>query len=369
MSVAKPPSRKPPRTSAPDPDQDSSPFHQALCPVETPGSPTSPNPTAAHTPLLATVGPTALNRPQFRRALAVHLYCYYRLDNFSNVTARKLASSHQPVAQAYERRQSIQAGRELLSSSMDKMREWLREQPRGTAKPLAFARWVSSAILVPKFGADAMTSLAMQTRGPSSMSIRTAKRWLRALGWVYGTDTKGAYTDSTCRDDVIAARNAFISAMDASATCTCKVEESYMTRAEFDALDKCALATIVTDAVGHEVVCGKSCKRCAGGKHLQMSRMVDPDLATRTCLLLPVYHDECTFMANDGKTVFWMPRWSHSLEKKSRGKGNMISSFVCECHGELRIAVPMSYIAQLKLNHTCLMFSHPYMYLPIGRQR
>ena len=113
-------------------------------------------------------------------------------------------------------------------------------------------------------------------------------------------------------------------------------------RDEFAALDKATLATIITDSQGNDVMCDCKCQCCVGGEHVMVSRMVDPELDAETCLLIPVYHDECTFIANDGKTVFWMPRWSHSLKKKSRGKGIMASSFVCECHGELRVVVPVS---------------------------
>ena len=190
-------------------------------------------------PLLPSTGEAAfrLKPSQVRRVLAVQLYCQYRMRNHGKAASRKLASNdmyghdrrHGIVKSEYRSfvltkflRKRISGGNrskeaEVLSSFMDKMCEWLRAQKRGTVKPLGFARWVSNTLLEPALGVTSATEQGPGKRGPASMSIRTARRWLRALGWVYSADTKGAYTDGKCRDDVIAAHNKFISAMDACA--------------------------------------------------------------------------------------------------------------------------------------------------------
>ena len=90
--------------------------------------------------------------------------------------------------------------------------------------------------------------------------------------------------------------------------------------------------------------CGKDCESCGADgerKHVLVSRIHDPDIGDEERLVVPVYHDESTFMANDCQTVYWKPRWTHPLKKKSRGRGIMVSSFVCECHGELTVVIPI----------------------------
>ena len=117
--------------------------------------------------------PTLCFKPsQIRRVLVMQLYCQYRKLHHDKVASRKLASMdmygherHHGIVKAEYRsfvltkslhkrlsggNRSKQA--ELLSSSMDKMREWLRAQKRGTVKPLGFARWVSTTFLEPLFG-------------------------------------------------------------------------------------------------------------------------------------------------------------------------------------------------------------------------
>ena len=319
---------------------------------------------------------SAIKSSQFLRIVAIQAYCRYRMLGNGKAESRRKASTdtylhpkHAGVIKSEFKsilatdnlRKQLSGGNcskqaLILSGKMDAMREWLRAQPRGTVKPHSFANWLSRSILQPALAAEsserqlddasvgngataaAQSAQAARKHDAAIVIQRTAKRWLRALDWVYATDTKGAYTDGKFREDVIAARDQFIRDMDQLAPRMRTMKEDFMSREAFEALNPDLLASIVTGKDGNEVLCGKDCELCGGGKEVLVSRIQDPSLPAGSRLLVPVYHDECTFMASDGKTVFWMPKWSHSLKKKSRGKGIMVSSFVCECHGELRFA-------------------------------
>jgi hypothetical protein len=50
-----------------------------------------------------------------------------------------------------------------------------------------------------------------------------------------------------------------------------------------------------------------------------------------------VVHDECCFSAHDGKRIVWAEKGHEKIKKKSHGQSIMISEFLCECHGHMRI--------------------------------
>ena len=173
----------------------------------------------------------------------------------------------------------------------------------------------------------------------SVLSVRNAKRWLRTLGWVYGADAKGAYTDGKCREDVLQGRSKFIAAMDQYAARMRITDEIFVPADQIQSLQP--LDRVVYKN-GEAVTCRDGCERCGGGKEVLVSKVVDPVLAEGVRLLIAMYHDECTFLANDDNMVYWKPRWTHPLKKKSRGRGIMVSSFVCKCHGEIKVAIPIN---------------------------
>ncbi|ORZ40276.1 hypothetical protein BCR44DRAFT_1174482 [Catenaria anguillulae PL171] len=301
------------------------------------------------------------------RAVAVHLYIQFRLRGHGKDWSR-----HQASADAYftprragrikkEYASFLATGKPIKFKSggdrskqswlltqednLQKMRDWLESQPRGKVTAAAFASWVTSDILKPLADAESATAAgASPKRNWAILTERLAKRYLRLLGWVYAKDAKGAYTDGKCRDDVLAERESFIAAMDAL---TPRMRTTVEELVHQDALQE-ALAVSGTSVVekkgGQRETCGKDCESCGADgerKHVLVSRIHDPDLGDEERLVVPVYHDESTFMANDCQTVYWKPRWTHPLKKKSRGRGIMVSSFVCECHGELTVVVPI----------------------------
>jgi len=72
--------------------------------------------------------------------------------------------------------------------------------------------------------------------------------------------------------------------------------------------------------------------------------VVDPQLGVDERLLIMVAHDESIFYSNDSVPAYWKKRWTFPLRKKGLGKGLMVSTFICECHGELRVTVPVDIL-------------------------
>ena len=125
----------------------------------------------------------------------------------------------------------------------------------------------------------------------TTISTRTAARWLAKLGWVYERDGKG-YVDGHEREDVVAYRNnVFLPKMTAF--------EPEMS--EFDEN-------------------GEISKPC-----------------TKFVL---VTHDESTFSANDDESYHWKLKGTQPLKSKSRGKGLMVSDFLTADDGRLRFQDP-----------------------------
>ena len=50
-----------------------------------------------------------------------------------------------------------------------------------------------------------------------------------------------------------------------------------------------------------------------------------------------MFHDESTFQANDDETWLWGVKGEHVIRPKSRGSGIMVSDFIDEFNGYLRL--------------------------------
>ena len=122
------------------------------------------------------------------------------------------------------------------------------------------------------------------------LSGRTARTWLRRLGYKYKEVKKGIYKDGHERQDVVSYRqDQFLPALDAL--------KPYMVKWELD----------------------------ASGRLI----MIYPEyLPAGQRPIVLVTHDESTFDSNDGRKYTWMKEGEQPLRKKSRGKGLMVSEFI-----------------------------------------
>jgi hypothetical protein len=62
-----------------------------------------------------------------------------------------------------------------------------------------------------------------------------------------------------------------------------------------------------------------------------------PPKSTEQRLVL-VTHDECAFYSNDATKITWLEDGEQILQKKGHGGTIMVSSFLCDCHGPLRVS-------------------------------
>ena len=133
--------------------------------------------------------------------------------------------------------------------------------------------------------------------GETTVSKRTTSRWLNELGWSWSLLRKGIYTDG---HDSVAARASRIGFLDK--------HDSF---AEF------------METLGE--------KEDADG----VLPLVPPTNSARR--IVAMYHDEMTFMSNDGVRNAWTENGTSSFYQKSAGKGIMVSAFLCQCHGLMYI--------------------------------
>ena len=128
-----------------------------------------------------------------------------------------------------------------------------------------------------------------------SISPRTAQRWLNILGLRFGRFVKGLYNDGHEREDTVAYRNAFLSRM-----------ANYERR----------MIQFVGDF---------------------METALNPELESGEKILILVTHDESCFCSNDGRNYCWLDENNRQIRPKGDGRSVMVSAFLCECHGILRL--------------------------------
>ena len=69
-------------------------------------------------------------------------------------------------------------------------------------------------------------------------------------------------------------------------------------------------------------------------------QMIDPILDKNQRKIVPVFHDETTFIANEDQRFCRLESGEQLSKPKSPGRGLMVSEFVCPCHG--RMVSPVS---------------------------
>lgn len=117
--------------------------------------------------------------------------------------------------------------------------------------------------------------LSKMNNAPNRISYTTAKRWMRELGFKPVTASKGWFTDAHERDDVVAAREVFLSEMFELQKRMCHYEgENMETRIEPELLEGQKEAVLIT-------------------------------------------HDESTFYCNEGRRFFWLENEKKKLLPKS----------------------------------------------------
>lgn len=165
-------------------------------------------------------------------------------------------------------------------------RQWLRSQKAHAISGKSFAEWIKQ-------------HLHVEVGLPASVEIneRTATRWLHLLNFRLGDSSKkGMYLDGHERADVVDYRKKFLLRMD-----------EYQKR----------MPVYVGD---------------------EMETTILPELSDDVKPLIFVVHDESCFQSNDGGKTGWFDENRRQIRPKGSGKSLMVSAFLCECHGLLRLS-------------------------------
>jgi len=69
-----------------------------------------------------------------------------------------------------------------------------------------------------------------------------------------------------------------------------------------------------------------------------MMTKIFPDLATGQKRIVLVTHDESCFSSHDGQKMLWINNERRPLRPKGDGRSIMVSEFMCECHGAMKLS-------------------------------
>ena len=152
----------------------------------------------------------------------------------------------------------------------------------------SFCQWVNDHLL---------PSQNLPPELPRSISVRTATRWLRRLGFRPQSHKKGTYVDGRERADVVASRSKYLKEL-----------------SELQAT--------------HLPPPPSSDERAA---------TPPPDAETRKTLV-SIFHDESIFNTNEGQTWMWVTEDQPILQSKTKGSGIMVRDFIDEHNGYLKLS-------------------------------
>ena len=163
-------------------------------------------------------------------------------------------------------------------------RSWLTSQPNGEVTPRRFQHALNDSIF---------SALFITLKKP--LCERTARRWLLKLGWRLTELKKGVYMDGHERDDVVKYRNEIFLPL---------MEEYERRMRKFE---------------GAEL------------------KEIPPALKDDEKEIIPQFHDESCFTANEYKAKAWLAAGQTILQKKGRGRLIHVSEFINPITGRLAV--------------------------------
>ena len=163
-------------------------------------------------------------------------------------------------------------------------RRFLKTQISDSLTARSFANWVNDNLHL-------MADLPRQL----TISESTAIRWMHHLGMDYLRYSKGLYIDGHERPDVVTYRDAFLERM--------AEHSKYFFQYEGE----------------------------------DMNTVISPTLQSGKRPRVLVTHDESCFSSHDGKSTIWMDVNDRPLRPKGQGRSIMVSEFLCECHGPMKL--------------------------------
>ena len=166
------------------------------------------------------------------------------------------------------------------------------------AECLSFLRQVDPNLICGRFFADWVKKelhQRLEYPNPINLSDRQATSWLKKLDFQFKKQRKASNVDGHERDDVVDYRQGFLNRM-----------SQYEKRMYKYIGNDCETALL-------------------------------PELEDGVKPLVMVVQDESTFSAHDGKSTAWVEKDRTVLRPKGQGRSIMVSEFLCECHGRLKL--------------------------------
>lgn len=163
----------------------------------------------------------------------------------------------------------------------------VKGEPNMTAAK--FRDWVNSSLLP---NADLPPGL------PRQIQERTAVKWLHELGFRPQAHKKGIYIDGHERSDVVEYRKLYLRKLEI-------LQSTHLPP------PLCSDGLMVTHRLG---------------------------VSSATKKLVLIYHDESSFHANDGQSIIWAEEGKVPIRPKTQGRGLMVSDFVTEYDGLLKLS-------------------------------
>lgn len=248
-----------------------------------------------------------LSKYDYVRYMSLHRYFFLVKSGMHKMTASSIASALFPArsvpyqsrnvrkwAQFFLEHRSLphhRQGKHIKADSLiyeedvaSHCRRFLKSQVNDSITGRSFANWVND-------------KLHLETGLPNPVLIceRTAIRWLHHLGMDYLKYAKGLYIDGHERPDVIQYRDAFLQRM--------AEHEKFFFR------------------------------YCGDDMNTITAPILQPDQRPR----ILVTHDESCFSSHDGKATIWLDANDRPLRPKGQGRSIMVSEFICECHGPMKL--------------------------------
>ena len=174
----------------------------------------------------------------------------------------------------------------------EKALTWLRKniyQKKAQVTAHTFMKYVNEELLA---------SFTLPENAPIQISLRSAYRWMHKMGFTYKKYKRGTFVDGHERGDVVKYRSSFLKKLHA-------LEATHKP------------PPLPAD-------------------NLQPPYSIGSAEAARTLVL--IFHDETVFHTNEDKAYSWTENGRMKLKPKGQGRGIMISDFVDEHNGYLRLS-------------------------------
>lgn len=174
------------------------------------------------------------------------------------------------------------------SEDLNKAASYVRAQANIKGQPNMrisdFCTWVNT---------DLLPNSTLEPGFPRRIGLETARKWLHVLGFEFITPKKGSFVDGHEREDVVVYRKKFLRKM-------------------------VGLGFLRPDNAPTE-----------DAKNALPSDLHTPsiDRVEKTVIF---FHDETIFHVNEDQSRQWGEKGTHVVQHKSKGRGIMVSDFVCE---------------------------------------